>query len=82
MQWRKIFGPVLGAAFICAAVAVIHYDEAIRPNLARLAQSARGVALTAYPPLREAARPSSSRSVKAAAARFSGTPNWRARSFR
>ncbi len=67
----------LSAAFIIAACALIHYDEAIRPALARLAQSASalGMALTAYPPLSEAARPSSSKSVRAAAARWSGTPS-------
>lgn len=73
----QVISACLGAAFIVAACVLIHYDETVRPALMRLAQNAseRVAALTAYPPLREAARPSSSRSVSAAAARWSGTPS-------
>ncbi len=39
MRFRDLFGPAIGAVFICAAVIAIHYNIAIKPNLDRLVYS-------------------------------------------
>lgn len=72
--WRELASFALEPVFVAFACGFVLYETGIRPFVARWSQavSAAGMALTAYPPASEAAWPSISRSVKAAATRWSG----------